>query len=124
MRKTIIIDEKPVAFRATASTLKRYRELTGRDLLQDFQTIEAEMRTSAVVESTDVLMMFFNFAYVMAKQGDGRVPDEPDEWMDTFEVFPINEVMPQLVTLWKQSVLSNVELKKNPDQQSENSQLH
>lgn len=119
MRKTIIIDEKPVAFRATASTLKRYSDLTGRDLLKDFQIIDAEMQSTAEVSSTDVLMMFFNFAYTMAKQADNRISDDPNEWLDSFDVFPINEVMPQLITLWKQSVLSNVEVKKNPDLQSE-----
>lgn len=121
MRKTIIIDEKPVAFRATASTLKRYMDLTGRDLIKDFEVIDHEMKTTTSVSSTDVLMMFFNFAYVMAKQADSRIPDDPDEWLDTFDVFPIDEVMPQLVNLWKQSVLGKVELKKNPDQQSEKS---
>ena len=108
MRKTIIIDEKPVAFRATASTLKRYMDLTGRDLIRDFQAIEIEMKTTTEVSNSDVLTMFFNFAYVMARQGDGRIPDDPDEWLDSFETFPINEVMPQLITLWKQSVLVNV----------------
>lgn len=119
MRKTIIIDDKPVGFRATASTLKRYMDLTGRDLIKDFQAIEVEMRTSVAVSNSEILNMFFNFAYVMAKQADSRIPDDPDEWLDSFETFPINEVMPKLIDLWKQSVLGNVEVKKNPDQQSE-----
>lgn len=119
MRKTIIIDEKPVAFRATASTLKRYMDLTGRDLIKDFQHIEYEMKTSESVSDSEILNMFFNFAYVMAKQADKHIPEDPDEWLDSFEVFPINEVMPKLIDLWKQSVLGNVEVKKNPGQQSE-----
>ena len=39
-------------------------------------------------------------AYVMAKQADDSVPDDPLEWFDQFGMFDLTIAMPQILELW------------------------
>lgn len=56
---------------------------------------------------------FENIAWLMAKQANDNVPDEPDEWLDQFEMFSIYEILPQLAKLWGLSQKTTVKAKKN-----------
>lgn len=104
MEKIIRIDDKDVKFKATASTIRRYRERFGRDLLMDFQKLQVDADKGASL-SVDTLQIFENMAYIMAKQADPEVPDDPDEWLDAFDMFSIYVVLPQIVELWELSSL-------------------
>lgn len=103
MEKIINIDGKDVKFKATASTIRQYRARFGRDLLQDFQKLQAD--TGAESLSVDTLTIFENLAYTMAKQADPDIPDTADEWLDGFDMFSIYVVLPQIVELWQLSNL-------------------
>ena len=103
MEKIIHIDGKDVKFKATASTIRQYRARFGRDLLQDFQKLQAD--TGAELLSVDTLTIFENLAYTMAKQADPDIPDTADEWLDGFDMFSIYVVLPQIVELWQLSNL-------------------
>ena len=104
MEKTIHIDDKDVKFKATASTIRKYRERFGRDLLMDFQTLQNDIATSETL-SANTLTIFENLAYTMAKQADPDIPDTADEWLDGFDMFSIYVVLPQIVELWQLSNL-------------------
>lgn len=104
MEKTIRIDEKDVKFKATASTIRKYREAFGRDLLMDFQKLQNEAGSGETL-TVDTLTIFENLAYTMAKQADESIPDTPDEWLDEFNMFSIYVVLPQIVELWQLSKL-------------------
>lgn len=104
MERTIHIDGKDVPFKATAATIRNYRALFGRDLLVDFKKLEAEILAEETL-SPETLTIFENFAYTMAKQADPTIPDTADEWLDTFNMFSIYLVLPQIVELWKVSEL-------------------
>ena len=50
----------------------------------------------------------------MAKHADpDNVPDDPDEWLEQFNVFSIYEVLPQFIELWGLNVETQAESKKN-----------
>ena len=51
------------------------------------------------------LTVFENTAWLMARHADNNVPDDPDEWLQGFEMFSIYEVLPQIMELWN---LTNV----------------
>lgn len=98
MEKTITIDGKKVAFKATASTTRRYRQLFGRDLILDMQALsEASVKGEL---SASNLEAFENIAFTMAKQADDSIPDDADEWLDGFSMFSIYQILPQLIELW------------------------
>ena len=98
MEKLIKIGTEEVGFKATASTTRRYRERFNRDLFEDFSTIAPRFEKGEV-KATD-LECFENIAYIMAKQYDPNIPDDPDEWLDSFEMLSIYTVLPQIIELW------------------------
>lgn len=99
MQKIIEVDGKPVAFKATASTARRYRQQFNRDLLVDIQTL-SESAGNGETLSASALEMFEDIAYTMAKQADDTVPSTADEWLDCFDMFSIYEILPQIIELW------------------------
>ena len=110
MEKTIKISEsQSVTFKATASTLHRYRKQFGSDLLTDM--VQGTTAFEAGGTSGEQLETFLHMAFIMAKQANPDIPNDPYEWLDTFEVFPINVVLPEVVTLWKNSNVSIAEQK-------------
>lgn len=110
MEKTIKIDGKDVRFKATAATIRMYRQLTGRDMLLDMQSLRDLSTTDGM--SVEALTVFENVAYVMAKQADPTIPDTADEWLDTFEMFSIYVVLPEIVELWHANELGTSKPKK------------
>lgn len=99
MEKVIKVGDKDIRFRATGATMRIYRQRFQRDILQDMQHLQKQ-RDSGKEFSAEALMCFENIAYVMAKQADPGIPDDPDEWLDSFDVFSIYQVLPQIFELW------------------------
>lgn len=114
MEKIINIGGKEVGFKATASTTRRYRQRFGSDLFADMSKIVV----NASQLSRGDLECFENIAYIMAKQYDPSCPDDPNEWLDQFEMFSIYEILPQIIELWGQNNQTLTESKKKADQQS------
>lgn len=117
--KKIEIDEKEVAFKASAAIPRIYRLKFQRDIYKDLRLLEKSMEASKEEESTlDVfsLEMFENIAYVMAKHADASIPDSPEDWLDEFNTFSIYQVLPKLIELWGLNVQTEIESKKNFDQ--------
>ncbi len=113
MEKTIIVGNKKVKMRASALIPRLYRFKFGRDMIKDMMTLKkAYDRLKKIPEdATDEekeeaqlselnLTIFENVAYIMAKHADMTLPDSPDEWLDTFEMFSIYQVLPQILDLW------------------------
>ena len=48
--------------------------------------------------------MFLHLAYTMAKQADSSIPNDCNDWLDEFSVFPIEEVFPEVIDLWQTSI--------------------
>jgi hypothetical protein len=111
MERIINIDGRDIPFKATAGTIRRYRAQFGRDLLQDFQRLQEAMSQSQTLTS-EHLTVFENLAYTMAKQADPEIPATPDDWLDTFDMFSIYNVLPQLVQLFGVTLQASAELKK------------
>ncbi len=112
MTEVINISGKDVAFKATGSTLRRYREKFGRDLFKDFNTL---VNGEVTGESMDSLQ---NLAYIMAKQADDSVPDDINDWLDSFDAFPFNDIALPIVNLWKKSNITIAEQKKAPSRRA------
>ena len=114
--KKITIDDKEVAFKASAAIPRIYRLKFQRDIYKDLHSLEKALGDSKGGNSNlDLfsLEMFENIAYIMAKHADGTIPDTPEEWLDDFNTFSIYQVLPQLIELWGLNVKTDVEAKKN-----------
>lgn len=98
MEKVIKVDGKEIRFKATANTIRMYRQIIGEDLLPQMQKFEKQ--AAAGQFDDDALRMFENLAYIMAKQADPLITDNRDEWFDQFGMFSLYNIMPELATLW------------------------
>lgn len=112
MVRYIEIDGKQVPFKATASTLTRYANEFNGDALKAFFDAQDELKNSGGF-SSESLNAMFRLAYIMAKQANPSISNDPLDWLDTFDVFDLNEVMPKIVALWAESMGTNIESKKN-----------
>ena len=115
MERTIKVGGADIRMRASALIPRLYRFKFGRDIIRDMAQLEQaykkalsvkedateEEKRAAQLSALD-LTIFENVAWVMAKNAGGStVPGDPDEWLDSIDgVFPIYEVMPQILELW------------------------
>ncbi len=114
--KKIKIDDKEVAFKASAAIPRIYRLRFGRDIYKDLSQLEKAVDENDENGSgldTFSLEMFENIAYIMAKHADANIPDTAEEWLDDFNTFSIYQVLPQLIELWGLNVKTDIESKKN-----------
>lgn len=111
MEKIIKIDGREVRFKASAATIRLYRQNTGRDMLLDINKLQ-ESAGSGNGLSAEALNLFEDIAYTMAKQADESIPDSADEWLDDFEMFSIYLVLPQIIELWRLNELTTTTPKK------------
>jgi len=104
MDKTVEIDGREVKFRATARTPRLYRMVIGRDMIQDMNKLmKAYERKKQNDDELDVvdLQIFEDVAYAMARHANPDIEQKTaDEWLDTFNVFSIYEVLPHILELW------------------------
>ena len=116
MEKTLTIDGRDVKFEATAGTPRRYRRDFGRDFMIDFQKLQKELGDKAAGVgdlSVEALTIFENVAYTMAKQADPEhIPATADAWLDSFEMFSIYLILPEIIELWNLQSVPTVESKK------------
>lgn len=101
MQKTIKIGEQSVDLAATGAVLCIYKQQFGVEYYDDFLRISA---ISANVSATDfekgavTLEVGYRLIWSMAKAADPTIPD-PDAWIDSFEEFPLTELLPVAMEL-------------------------
>ena len=122
MERTITISGKDVKMRASALIPRLYRFRFGRDIIRDMASLQKaykkkqdlpedateEEKIDAEFSVVD-LMVFENVAYIMAKHADPSIPDDPNEWLDGFDMFSIYEILPEILQMWN---LSNAQTSK------------
>ena len=116
MTKMIEIDGKQVPFKASAAIPRIYRIKFHRDIYKDLDALGKAVGNGDEDSShLDMfsLEMFENIAYIMAKHADkDAVPSSVEEWLDSFEVFSIYQVLPEILTLWNLNTLTTAKPKK------------
>ena len=129
IKKIINIDGIDVPFKASAAVPRLYRMKFQRDIYKDFAVLQksvneqkktdtpkdTEENTSPRESGLDIesLEVFENLAWTMAHHADPEnVPDDPNDWLESFNVFSIYEVLPKLIELWGLNTQSMAESKK------------
>lgn len=115
IKREIEICGKLVPFRSSATIPRLYRAKFKRDIFKDLARLEKSFKANSEDGESfaiDDLEIFENVAYVMAFHADNTIPDSIDQWLDQFEMFSIYEIMPQLLELWGDNVMTDVAAKK------------
>ena len=112
---TITISGQEVPFRSSATVPRLYRAKFKRDIFKDLTKLEQSY--SKRTEDGDELQIedleiFENVAYIMAFHADPSIPKTIDEWLDQFDMFSIYQVLPQILELWGDNLMTEVEAKK------------
>ena len=99
MEKIITIGDRPIKFKSTGATLLRYKLQFQRDMLTDLLMLEKAInkKDETNINSID-LEMFYNLLWTFAKTADKTI-EPPLEWLDSFEEFPIFDIIPELQDL-------------------------
>lgn len=115
IKREIEICGKLVPFRSSATIPRLYRAKFKRDIFKDLARLEKSFKANSEEGESfaiDDLEIFENVAYVMAYHADNSIPASIDQWLDQFEMFSIYEIMPQLLELWGDNVVTDVAAKK------------
>lgn len=116
LKKEIEISGKKVAFRSSATIPRLYRAKFKRDIFKDLMKLESFFKGKTEEGNEfqiEDLEIFENVAYIMAYHADNTISASIDEWLDQFEMFSIYEVLPEILELWGQNMVTDVEAKKN-----------
>ena len=115
LQKTVTICGHDVTFRSSATVPRLYRAKFKRDIFKDLSRLEASVKRKSADGSFEIedLEIFENVAYIMAFHADNTIPNSIDEWLDQFEMFSIYEVLPEILELWGQNLITDVNAKKN-----------
>lgn len=115
IKREIEICGKKIPFRSSATIPRLYRAKFKRDIFKDLSRLEKSYQGKKM-EGTefqiDDLEIFENVAYVMAYHADNSIPSDIDEWLDQFDMFSIYEVLPQILELWGENMMTDVKAKK------------
>ena len=115
IKKEIEICGKLVPFRSSATIPRLYRAKFKRDIFKDLQKLEKsysgkqKQGTEFKIEDLEI---FENVAYIMAYHADNTIPSTIEGWLDQFDMFSIYEVLPQILELWGENMMTNVASKK------------
>lgn len=115
IKREIEICGKKIPFRSSATIPRLYRAKFKRDIFKDLSRLEKSYqgkKTEGTGFQIDDLEIFENVAYVMAYHADNSIPSDIDEWLDQFDMFSIYEVLPQILELWGENMMTDVKAKK------------
>jgi hypothetical protein len=115
IKREIEVCGKKVPFRSSATIPRLYRAKFKRDIFKDLSKLEKSYKdnsTEGAAFQIEDLEIFENVAYIMAFHADNSIPGTIEEWLDQFEMFSIYEIMPQLLELWGDNVMAEVQAKK------------
>jgi len=115
IERTIEISGKQVPFRSSATVPRLYRAKFKRDIFKDLTKLEKSYskRTEEGDElQIEDLEIFENVAYIMAYHADPSIPKTIDEWLDQFDMFSIYQVLPEILELWGDNLMTDVTAKK------------
>ena len=113
LTKEVKISGKTVKFKSSATIPRLYRYKFKRDIFKDLSKLEkAYSKANDKDFEIDDLEVFENVAYIMAYHADPSIPKTIEEWLDQFDMFSIYEVLPEILSLWGDNLMTEVESKK------------
>ena len=115
IKREIEICGKNIPFRSSATIPRLYRAKFKRDIFKDLSKLEASYKgkqTKGSEFQIEDLEIFENVAYIMAYHADNSIPSTIEDWLDQFDMFSIYEVLPQILELWGENMMTEVKAKK------------
>ena len=111
MEKKVKVEKKQIGLKASAGTVRRYRDAFGADLLLDMSVVEGDLISNKCLtaESTKIGEQV---AWIMAKEYDPSIP-ELEEWLEQFSPYFVLLVAPHIIQMWRDNLHTLNESKKS-----------
>lgn len=110
MEKIVTIEGKEIGFKASAGTVRRYRDAFARDLIVDMGTVEEEILKKKIM-SSESAKIAENVIYIMAREYDSNIPQITD-WLDEFSPYFVYTAIVHVITMWHENTLTLNKSKK------------
>lgn len=121
MQKTIKFGNQEFKLVSSGKTPIIYSNFMRRDFFKDFSEVikfaeqasqekeeGADMKTVISMFNSGLILKFLDFTWCYAKNADGSIP-EIDEWLGSFEEFPILDILEDVIQL----MMTSLSVKKN-----------
>lgn len=104
------------SFDVISGVLNNAEDASGQiDLNKILKTVDGEYFLNAVIHLGELEFNdFVGIIWALAKTADDNIP-EPERWLRQFDVFPIDEIAPAVVSLIVKGVVSGKNLKRLND---------
>lgn len=112
MEKVVKIGTIEVPMKATANTPRLYRDMFGKDLIVEMQSLFKHIGKNGELQGDFDFGVIERLGYIMAYQSD-RELGTMDEWLDQFGMDDVYGAMSEIVKLWAESKNSTSTAKKN-----------
>lgn len=111
MVKLVTIEGVEIGLKASAGTVRAYRDAFGRDLIVDMNKVEQEILGSKTLagESTEIAE---NVVYLMAKEYNPSIP-QLEEWLSQFSPYFIYSAIVHAINMWYENTKTINKSKKN-----------
>lgn len=101
MEKIVNIEGREIGLKASAGTVRRYRDAFGRDLIVDIGQAETEILEKKIM-SSESTKIAENVVYIMAKEYDSSIP-QIAEWLDDFSPYFVYSAIVHVITMWHEN---------------------
>ena len=111
MERVFEVENQKLGVKCSAGTVRTYRNLFARDLIQDMVSLEKELVETKTLnaESAEIAE---NVIYLMAKEYDDTIP-AMNEWLSGFSPYFVFNVVAQVIYLWRENLQTINTSKKN-----------
>ena len=111
MERVFEVENQKLGVKCSAGTVRTYRNLFARDLIQDMVSLEKELVETKTLnaESAEIAE---NVIYLMAKEYDDTIP-AMNEWLSGFSPYFVFNVVAQVIYMWRENLQTIHTSKKN-----------
>ena len=95
MEKTLLVGGNEIRLKSHGAIPLLYKMNFGKDFFAEIAKMNV---TEKNIGNMD-MEVFYNLVFLFAKTADKSLPPTPIEWLETFEEFPIMDVLPDITEM-------------------------
>ena len=111
MERKFEVEGQTIGAKCSAGTVRTYRNLFARDLIQDMVSLEKELVETKTLSAASAEIAE-NVVYLMAKEYDDTIPTM-NEWLSSFSPYFVFNVVAQVIYMWRENLQTINSSKKN-----------
>lgn len=99
MERIVKFEGIEVGLKASAGTVRAYRDMYGRDIINDMGELEEAILKKMTMD-VEASRICENVIYLMAKEYNPDIPDI-NEWLGQFSPYFVYRVVPEVIAMWR-----------------------